>query len=86
MMQLPPVNYDHSFDGQVVEHRLSNEAAAMACARIGVSGASCMIKSGATCVIYIPAGYGKAMTAYYTIDMRWLIATVGHLIILAAGS
>ena len=36
MMQLPPVNYDHSFDGQVVEHRLSNEAAAMACARIGV--------------------------------------------------
>jgi hypothetical protein len=65
MMQLPPANYDHSFDGQVVEHRLSNEAAAMACARIGVSGASCMIKSGATCVIYIPTGYGKAMTAYY---------------------
>ncbi len=37
----------------------------MACARIGVYGASCMIKPGDACVIYIPTGYGKAMTAYY---------------------
>ncbi len=65
MMQLPPANYDHPYNGHVVEHRLSNDAAAMACARIGVSGASCMIKPTGACVIYIPTGYGKEMTAYY---------------------